>query len=175
MSIYSRLLPSPFRSCINNAKPQGSTDTDTSYNGLIQIHDLRKISSPCSSILAHSSGISSASFQAHSGLMATSSYIPHLTSSPPIASGQREVSLGIYRSNLSTLSPVTCDTISYASSSPFQPYVVMHNLRPFLGLGFGTKCALRGSGLGKGDDTDSGSYSFLRSQVQRAQRVNMAA
>ena len=58
-SSFIILLPKPHAHC------HGSN------NGLINIHDLRRPSSPITSNLAHPTGISSASFQAHSGLMST--------------------------------------------------------------------------------------------------------
>jgi regulator-associated protein of mTOR len=48
----------------------------------------------------------------------------------------------------------------------FRPYTVLHPLRPFLGIGYGKNCWLKGSGVGKGHDTDSGSYSFLKEQAR---------
>jgi len=102
--------------------------------------------------------------------------------SRPIVSGAAQINWSIDRSVLSSLEPVsqqafTLDNpfptsfknedpeIIKSRLKPFAPYTVMHNLRPFLGVGYGTQCVLRGSGVGKGDDTDSGSYSFLRKQA----------
>lgn len=48
------------------------------------------------------------------------------------------------------------------------PYAVMHPLRPWVGLGFGSTCRLRAAGVGNGDNTDSGSYPFLKSQEKYA-------
>lgn len=52
------------------------------------------------------------------------------------------------------------------ASRRFKPYTVVHQLRPFLAIGYGRTCFLRGAGVGKGEDTDSGSYSFLRAQAK---------
>ena len=79
---------------------------------------------------------------------------------------------GLHRSASSLLSVVTEESISFAPQAPdvgahgFKPYTVVHPLRPFLGIGYGRTCFLRGAGVGKGDDTDSGSYSFLRAQAK---------
>jgi hypothetical protein len=78
----------------------------------------------------------------------------------------------LHRSTLSDLSVVSQDNIVFGHQSEdvlrggFKPYTVIHPLRPFLSLGYGRTCYMRGSGVGKGDDTDSGSYSFLRAQAK---------
>ena len=104
------------------------------------------------------------------------------TISRPVVSGAAQINWSIDRSVLSALEPVSKQAFtldnpfptSFRSDSsdavkerlkPFTPCTVMHNLRPFLGVGYGTEWVLRGSGVGKGDDTDSGSYSFLRRQA----------
>lgn len=153
---------------------------------MINIHDLRNLKTPVSSILAHPSGISSASFQAHSGLMSTTSNLnpsaTHQMSTDPfltegisglsMGSGRPTVNFGLYRSTDSSISLVTADHISFDVQSPdvaergFRPYTVVHSLRPFVGIGYGRTCYLRGSGIGRGDDTDSGSYSFLSAQAK---------
>jgi hypothetical protein len=76
----------------------------------------------------------------------------------------------LHRSTLSMLSTVSEDKIIFESQAEdvvagkFNPYTFIHPLRPFLSVGYGRTCYLRGSGKGEGDDTDSGSYSFLRAQ-----------
>ena len=71
---------------------------------------------------------------------------------------------------MSELSSVTEDVVSFDRQSDDviklkqTPYTVIHPLRPFLGIGYGRTCILRGAGVGKGDDTDSGSYSFMKAQ-----------
>ncbi|ORY31945.1 raptor N-terminal caspase like domain-domain-containing protein [Naematelia encephala] len=136
-------------------------------NGILNVHDLRNLSEPTSSILIHPTGISSASFQAHSGLMSTiSTILPNSNGAGPSANW------GIYRSNLSLVSAVTEETIDFGPQEDdvklqdFKPYTVVHPLRPFLGIGYGRTCFLRSCGVGSGDDTDSGSYSFLRAQAR---------
>ena len=165
---------------------RGAETFGFSTNGVLNIHDLRNLVQPTSSILAHRSGIASASFQAHSGLMSTISNLDpapipskpalptdldlsHLSLSP----SRPRVNFGLHRSSTSMLDRVTEETVYFYEQSfdvgqkGFKPFTVMHNLRPFLGIGYGRSCFLRGSGVGKGDDTDSGSYSFLTAQSQR--------
>jgi hypothetical protein len=115
--------------------------------------------------VVHSGGIASASFQAHSGIMSTISPLQ------PSSSGVN-IALGLYRSTTDGTSCVSTDTLSFDSIPPgegnrgYKPYTVMHNLRPYLGVGYGNRVYLRGAGVGTGEDTDSGSYSFLRSQAR---------
>ncbi|WVF71506.1 hypothetical protein IAT40_006312 [Kwoniella sp. CBS 6097] len=184
--------------------------TSACANGIINTHDLRKLSEPVSSILAHKDGIAAASFQGHSGLLSTVSNLN--TNSIPLPSGQGpshrdravevEVEWAIHRSALGQLGQVTKETITFPSSagSPtststsastsdvsiasstldsdssqivkdlhvdahYSPYTVFHPLRPFVSIGHGNTCYLRGCGVGQGADTDSGSYSFLRAQA----------
>jgi regulator-associated protein of mTOR len=79
---------------------------------------------------------------------------------------------GLYRSTLNTISLVTAERISFTAqqedvaATNLVPYTIFHPLRPFLGLGYGRSCHLRGSGVGKGDDVDSGSYTFLQGQAK---------
>ncbi|WVQ80742.1 hypothetical protein IAT38_002847 [Cryptococcus sp. DSM 104549] len=214
--------------------------TEACANGLINVHDLRRLSQPASCLLAHPSGIASASFQPHSGLMSTMSVLnrpPPLASTRPAASQNTDVevqvpahktqskiasalshlslrkppsptfssastntsnppspnasprltsviptpprpsptaSWALHRAALGSLSEVTTELINFGpqvrdvEAGDFRPYTVMHPLRPFLGMGYGRTCYLRGCGVGKGDDTDSGSYSFLRAQANLA-------
>ena len=143
-----------------------------SSNGLVNIHDIRNLSAPTSSILAHPSGLSRASFQAHAGLMSTVSHLDLNANSADEVAATPCANFGIHRSTLSTLSAVTEESITFARQAPdvdahsFKPYTVVHPLRPFLGIGYGRSCFLKGAGVGKGDDTDSGSYSFLRAQAK---------
>jgi hypothetical protein len=140
---------------------------------MINIHDLRNLSEPVVSVLAQSGGIASASFQAHSGLMSTCSYLnpPGRRGASGFASLRPRVTFGMYRAT-NVLASVTVEDVYFdppprhVISQGWQPYMVMHPLRPWLGLGYGKTCHLRGSGVGEGDDTDSGSYSFLKSQSQ---------
>jgi regulator-associated protein of mTOR len=105
------------------------------------------------------------------------------TLSRPVISGAAQVNWSIDRSVLSALEPVSKQAFTLDNPFPtsyrtgsldnikerfkaFTPCTVMHNLRPFLGVGYGTEWVLRGSGVGKGDDTDSGSYSFLQRQAR---------
>ena len=134
---------------------------------------MRKTSIASASDLVHPSGTSSASFQAHSGLMSTTATLSQLT-----IAGAAHVDWSICRSNLSSLESVSRERFTLDNPfptsfrngpdlvshrlRPFAPYTIMHNLRPFLGVGYGSECVLRGVGVGKGDDTDSGSYSFLQ-------------
>ena len=103
----------------------------------------------------------------------------------PALEGTVDVNWGLYRSTRSILSTVTENTFALEDPFPalapdadlsdrqqwrdrmssFAPYTVMHNLRPFLGVGYGTESVLRGVGRGRGDDAESGSYTFLRSQL----------
>lgn len=155
---------------VSRSTPQSSlshqlTRLSLSSNRLLNIHDLRKPSETCSSVLVHADGIASASFQAHSGIMSTISPLQ------PSSSGA-SVALGLYRSTTRGTSCVSTDTLSFDSIPPgegaftrgYKPYTVIHNLRPYLGVGCGNRVYLRGAGVGSGEDTDSGSYSFLRSQ-----------
>lgn len=135
---------------------------------MINIHDLRSLSQPTSSILVQPNGIASASFQAHSGLMST---VSNLNTSSEFSAHPR-ANFGLYRSTLSMMTSVTEETVTFGeqdskseSLKGAKPYTVVHALRPFLGIGYGTESYLRGAGVGKGDDTDSGSYSFLRAQT----------
>ncbi|EIW67838.1 hypothetical protein TREMEDRAFT_32602 [Tremella mesenterica DSM 1558] len=155
--------------------------TTAGENGMINIHDLRMLTSPTSSILAHADGMAWASYQAHSGLMSTISSLNPPSGSSNLHShshshgehsGRPRVNWGLYRSTLSNLSTVTEDVITFANQQSDVlaqnqvPYTVIHPLRPFLGIGYGRSCLLRGSGVGKGEDTDSGSYSFLKAQAR---------
>jgi regulator-associated protein of mTOR len=137
---------------------------------MLNIFDLRKLETPTASVLAHPSGTSSATFQAHSGLMATLSRLLR-----PDAPNAPSSNFAVYRSTTSTLDLVTAEIVAFAPFEPsaddvraelYKPYAVFHPLRPFMGIGYGRNCLLRGSGVGKGDDTDSGSYSFLRAQAK---------
>jgi regulator-associated protein of mTOR len=144
-------------------------------NGMINIHDLRNLKEPIVSVLAQPGGIASASFQAHSGLMSTCSYLnpPSRRGGTAFASLKPRVTFGMYRAT-NFLAPVTIEDIVFdppprhVLNQGWQPYTVMHPLRPWLGIGYGKSCHLRGSGVGEGDDTDSGSYSFLQSQAKSA-------
>jgi hypothetical protein len=135
---------------------------------MINIHDLRKLSEPIVTVHAQPHGIASASFQAHSGLMSTLSYLH-----PSPTGGKPRSTFGMYRI-ISNMTTVTVDDIEFdvpptnVVTDRWGPYAVMHPLRPWVGLGFGSTCRLRASGVGQGDDTDSGSYSFLKSQEQFA-------
>ncbi|KAK8864455.1 hypothetical protein IAR55_001704 [Kwoniella newhampshirensis] len=83
-----------------------------------------------------------------------------------------ETNFALHRSTLGSLTSVTEETIHFPPQEPdvnqrdFRPYTAFHPLRPFLGIGYGRNCYLRGCGVGKGDDTDSGSYSFLRAHAK---------
>lgn len=137
-----------------------------STNGLINIHDIRHVSQPASTRLVHPTGIASASFQSHSGLMST---IGHIN---PAQDGKASANFGLYRSTLDSISLVTAEPISFdpqqedVIKGKLTPYTDFHPLRPFLGLGYGRSCHLRGSGVGEGPDEDSGSYTFLQSQAK---------
>lgn len=139
-----------------------------SSNGLINIYDIRNLSEPTSSTLVHPSGLSSASFQAHSGL---TSIVSGFESFGPGASSPH-AKLGLYRSTGSVLSSVTEEDIAFdvqaedVITNEYRPSTVVHPLRPFLAFGYGRSWFLRGAGVGKGDDTDSGSYSFLKAQAK---------
>jgi hypothetical protein len=105
----------------------------------------------------------------------------------PTLAGAVNVTWGLYRSTRWSLSTVTEDTFTLNNPFPplapnatagddkqwrqrmstFAPYTIMHSLRPFLGVGYGTESVLRGVGTGKGDDAESGSYTFLRSQLAK--------
>jgi len=147
-----------------------------SANGLINIHDIRHLNEPAASLLVHPSGISSASFQAHSGLMSAVSVLnPALTPSStatPTDPGRPRANWSIHRSAVSRPTLVTEETTTFSPQSEdvgqrgFKPYTSVHPLRPFLAVGYGRTCFLRGSGVGKGEDTDSGSYSFLKAQAK---------
>ena len=81
------------------------------------------------------------------------------------------VDFGLFRSTRDAIKPVTeeqfiLDPQPDQVVQTYKPFTVMHSLRPFLGVGYGHSTMLRGSGVGKGDSTDSGSYSFLRSQAE---------
>ncbi|WWC94207.1 hypothetical protein V866_001047 [Kwoniella sp. B9012] len=134
-------------------------------NGMVNTYDLRTLSSPVESILSHPNGISYASFQAHSGLSSTISNLHPTTHGIPSAD------FALHRTTQGHLSPVTAETISFGNqpsetlSGYFKPYTVIHPLRPFLGIGFGHTYYLRGCGVGKGDDTDSGSFTFIKAQA----------
>lgn len=142
----------------------------SSANGMINIHDIRQTSQPAASKLVHPTGISSASFQPHSGLMSTVSGIN--PSGSPGNGGRPYANFGLYRSTLATINTVTEEAITFGdqledvNGGRLTPYTIFHPLRPFLGLGYGRSCHLRGSGVGKGDDTDSGSYRFLQLQAK---------
>jgi hypothetical protein len=134
---------------------------------------------PKSSVLAHPGGICKASFQSHSGLLATIGW-PRpranvaLSTSSPSTSNQAgdtgtTIDFKLYRSQLSLLSTVTEDTIHFPPQGAdvvqdFKPYVVFHHLRPFAGINYGQHCHLRASGVGSGSTTGSGSYLFLSQQ-----------
>ncbi|OCF40386.1 hypothetical protein I317_05821 [Kwoniella heveanensis CBS 569] len=168
--------------------------TSACANGLINTYDLRKLSEPISSVLAHQDGIAAASFQGHSGLLSTVSNLERenvfSTAAEPQSGSLGQagfpsrirtqpvvVDWAIHRSALGQLSEVTKEQITFPNHSPspspeedtdsviFNPYTVFHPLRPFVSIGHGNTCYLRGCGVGEGDDTDSGSYSFLRSQA----------
>jgi regulator-associated protein of mTOR len=144
---------------------------------MINIHDLRNLKQPVVSVFAQPGGIASASYQAHSGLMSTCSYLnpprPGRKGLNSLASLRPRVTFGMFRAT-TVLSPVTIEDIVFDPPPPqvvtqgWAPYTVMHPLRPWLGIGYGKNCHLRGSGVGEGDDTDSGSYSFLQSQGKMA-------
>ncbi|WVQ99448.1 hypothetical protein IAU59_006583 [Kwoniella sp. CBS 9459] len=182
--------------------------TSACANGTVNTYDLRKLSEPISSILAHQDGIAAASFQGHSGLLSTisNSNLTGANSSEgrPTALSTTTVSpsvtveWAIHRSVLGQLGEITKESITFppssnstsSSSAPsddnqdteaqtpghihefsdqnidFEPYTVFHPLRPFVSIGLANTCYLRGCGVGQGDDTDSGSYSFLRSQAE---------
>lgn len=146
---------------------------------MLNIHDLRNLSMPTSSILSQPGGMAWASYQAHSGLMATVSTLnpaplgKDVNSHSHAQHGSRpRVNFGLYRSTLSSLSSVTEDVVTFDRQQDDvvklgqAPYAIIHPLRPFVGIGYGRSCLLRGSGVGKGDDTDSGSYSFLKAQAR---------
>lgn len=136
---------------------------------MINIHDLRRLDSPTSSVVAQPGGICKANFQAHSGLMSTVGNLEYI-----LQGGQAlpAVNWSLHRSTLSTVTRVTQETIHFPKQAPdvaerdIKPYTVLHPLRPFLGVGYGRNCHLRGSGVGEGDTTDSGSYSFLQAQAK---------
>ncbi|KAE8537916.1 hypothetical protein D1P53_005977 [Cryptococcus gattii VGV] len=200
--------------------------TSACFNGLINVHDIRNLSQPAASVLAHPNGIASASFQPHSGLMSTVSVLnkpprnsptetviglkPDYSHSPAqsklfsalshlhirsrsnlssktrlpyivndnvtlhreVASIRTSTSWSLHRTSLGTCNPVTFESISFDSqptalmAQDFRPYTVMHPLRLFVGIGFGKTCYLRGCGVGKGDETDRGSYAILREQAK---------
>ncbi|WWC89265.1 uncharacterized protein L201_004186 [Kwoniella dendrophila CBS 6074] len=137
-------------------------------NGLMNTFDLRQLSKPINSIISHENGISSASFQPHSGLMSTISKNTTTNQSIPNAN------FSLYRTTQGEITLVTSDHIQFPQgqfdhttiNERFKPYTIIHPLRPFLSLGFGKKWFLRGCGIGKGDNTDSGSYTFLKSQAK---------
>lgn len=84
-------------------------------------------------------------------------------------SPKNQVRWGAYRSTVSSVAVVAEETLSFeedpmACRAKCKPYSVFHPLRPFLAVGYGKECLLRGAGLGEGHNTDSGSYSFLRAQ-----------
>lgn len=137
-----------------------AADTD-SFNGLFNIQDLRFLQTPVASVLAQPGGMTCASFQSHAGLMSTTS------------ASTDEVGWRLYRSSGSSITSVADDLFHFptdrlAAQHRCRPYTVMHPLRPFLSIGYGKESTLRGAGVGSGDDTDSGSYSFLRSQAKFA-------
>ncbi|WVQ72494.1 hypothetical protein IAR50_002049 [Cryptococcus sp. DSM 104548] len=187
------------------------------YNGVLSVHDIRSLPQPTASVLAHPEGLSTASFQPHSGLMSTisildrsleyglpvdfpeavkqkplpqqsrlasalshlsvrpklSSFTPNspIPSSQPTLSGNPTANWALYRTALGSCESVTSERIPFPVQSldvqaqDYRPYTVMHPLRPFLGIGYGRNCLLRGCGVGEGDCTDSGSYTFLKSQA----------
>lgn len=147
------------------ANPESIPAIPCSTSHTFRGYDLRNTKMPKSTSLVHPEGIASASFQAHSGLMST---VGKLASSSYLSTSVN-VSWGIHRCSLGRLSTVSTETfrldlpVSIGSGHPI-PYTTMHPLRPFLGVGYGNQCVLRGSGVGKGDDTDSGSFSFLSKQ-----------
>ena len=96
----------------------------------------------------------------------------NITLHPRAASIRSSANWSLHHTSLGSCNPVTVESRSFESqpadvmTQGFRPYTVMHPLRPFLGIGFGETCYLRGCGVGKGDDTDSGSYTFLREQAK---------
>jgi regulator-associated protein of mTOR len=146
---------------------------------MLNIHDIRSLNKPTSSVLINPSGTISASFQAHSGLMSTVSALNPKgygvsldLSTLSLGASKPRAHWGLHRSTMSRLDSVTEETVffdtqdSMVESLGMRPYTVVHPLRPFLGVGYGSNCWMKGSGIGKGDDTDSGSYSFLRAQAK---------
>lgn len=137
-----------------------------SVNGLINIHDIRHSAKPAASRLVQPKGISAATFQSHSGLMST---MGPVTST---ASGTLGANWGLYRSTLDSVTLVTAEVVNFrpqqedVTGTAFRPYTMFHPLRPFLSIGYGRNCHLRGSGVGEGDDCDSGSYPFLQAQAK---------
>ncbi|WWC70047.1 uncharacterized protein I206_103991 [Kwoniella pini CBS 10737] len=145
-------------------------------NGIINTYDLRNLKNPINSKLSKNSnrignGISSASFQSHSGLL---SIISNFSSSnSKNNNNNNEINFSLYRTSLGSINLINSEIIQFENKKNknpilnnkyFKPYTVFHPLRPFLSIGFKDKCNLIGSGIGKGDDTDSGSYTFLKSQ-----------
>ncbi|KAK4689091.1 regulatory associated protein of mTOR, partial [Tremellales sp. Uapishka_1] len=160
---------------------ENSTVTSACANGMLNIHDLRQLSQPVAFKLAHPEGMSSASFQAHSGLMSTISNLnpkardrssPLDISPHSLDETTPRANFGIFRSTVEELVTVTEDQILFGPQQmdvlekKFKPYTAMHPLRPFTAIGYGRTSFLRGAGVGKGDNTDSGSYSFLRDQAK---------
>ncbi|KAL7421958.1 hypothetical protein Q5752_003730 [Cryptotrichosporon argae] len=141
---------------------ESSNVTTANANGIVSIHDLRRLSSPVSSVLAQPAGIASANFQAHSGLLTTTS---------PVRLGpDPSVEWALYRSFAAQLALVSREAVGFGAQADdvarrgLGPYNVFHQLRPFLAIGYGRTCILRASGKGKGADTDSGSHIFLEQQ-----------
>jgi regulator-associated protein of mTOR len=139
-----------------------------SKNGLINIHDIRHLTKPAASRLVQPKGLIGASFQSHSGLMSTTG---------PVTSrgGIPSANWGMYRSTLGNITLVTEEDITFRPQQEdvtgnrlITPYTRFHPLRPFLAIGYGRNCHLRGSGVGVGDDCDSGSYPFLQAQAKYA-------
>lgn len=101
--------------------------------------------------------------------MSTIGPINPLLPTPP---GRVSANYGLYRSNLATISLVNDEIVSFKNQeddvreTERRPYTIFHPLRPFLSIGYGRSCHLRGSGVGRGDDVDSGSYGFMTSQAK---------
>lgn len=97
---------------------------------MINIHDLRKLTEPIVTVHAQQHGIASASFQAHSGLMSTVSYLH-----PARKGVNPKVTFGMYRI-ISSMTPVTEDELTFdipprnVVTDNWAPYAVMHPIRP---------------------------------------------
>jgi regulator-associated protein of mTOR len=144
-----------------------------SADGYLRVFDWRNPTSPFATRMVHPRGITAASFQAVSGLMSTTSHtIPHSQPNSHLlpwaihrsTSILEEVSTEIYK--LDNVFPSGPEHQAQAKRA--FPFTVIHGLRPFLGVGFGTQSCLRGVGIGKGDDSESGSYAFLKKQRELA-------
>ncbi|WVR07100.1 hypothetical protein IAU60_004139 [Kwoniella sp. DSM 27419] len=126
--------------------------TTACANGWANITDLRQVCRPFSSALVQPSGISTASFQSHSGLLSTLSPLRGMRTNASLISG-RDVDFALVRTSPAGLNITSSDVIHFHSQADdvgragYQPFTAFHPLQPFLAIGYGRNCYLRGSGV----------------------------